>query len=90
MQSDDKLDFDNSKIPFVSYDVEFPENFTEEEVIYCISYLQGDETENPVYFNDEDDPVYAQSEIVFDDEDVNISLLERFNKMAVDTGQVKI
>ncbi len=74
------------KIPYITMELLFPEEFSEDKITYAISYLSGNETDNPVYFDGEDDPCMADSEIIFEEEQENEeSILERFNKMAVDS-----
>ena len=58
----------------------------EDKVTYAISYLSGNETDNPVYFEGEEEPCMADSEIIFEEpRESEESLLDRFNKMAVDS-----
>ena len=65
----------------------FKDDFPEEKVTYAISYLSGNETDNPVYFEGEEDPCMADSEIIFDEVEEDDSLLDRFNKMAVESSK---
>ena len=77
-------DLTMDRICYVSMELDFPDEMDDEKGIYVINYLCGEETENPVYFNETDDPVYAESDIIFDDDpDSGESLLDRFNKMAI-------
>lgn len=80
----DITNFNKDEIPYITMDINFTtdEDLTEEKMEYIASYLSGEETENPVYFNGEDPAVYAQSSIVLEDE--NESLLDRFNKMVLE------
>ena len=43
--------------------------FPEDKGTYAISYLSGNETDNPVYFEGEEEPCMADSEIIFDEEE---------------------
>ena len=75
-------------IPYVTMDLHFPEDLSEDKVTYAISYLSGNETDNPVYFEGEEEPCMADSEIVFDEpQETEESLLDRFNKMAVESNK---
>jgi len=76
-------DYCEDSIPYVTMNLVFKEDFPEEKVTYAISYLSGNETDNPVYFEGEEDPCMADSEIIFEEKEE--SLLERFNKMAVNS-----
>ena len=77
-------DLTMDRICHVTMELDFPDDMDDETGIYVINYLSGEETENPVYFNETDDPVYAGAEIIFDDDpDSGESLLERFNRMAI-------
>jgi len=69
-------------LPHVTMDLDFDDDLPEEKVTYAISYLSGNETDNPVYFEGDEEPSMADSEIIFEDNEEE-SLLERFNKMAV-------
>tara|TARA_R110002074_G_scaffold365617_2_gene539378 strand:+ start:17 stop:406 length:390 start_codon:yes stop_codon:yes gene_type:complete len=75
------------EIPHVTMDLVFKDDFPEEKVTYAISYLSGNETDNPVYFEGEEDPCMADSEIIFDEVEKDDSLLDRFNKMAVESSK---
>ena len=72
-------------IPYVVMDVNFSEGYelNEEKLEYVAAYLCGDETENPVYFEGEETPHFAGSEIVLEENNTE-SLLERFNMMVKD------
>ena len=80
-------DYVEDKIPYVTMNLVFPEDFSEDKITYAISYLSGNETDNPVYFEGEDEPCMADSEIIFDEPEENETLLERFNKMAVESQE---
>ena len=80
-------DFTTDRICHVSMEVDFPDDMDDEKVMYIFNYLSGEETENPVYFDGSDEPVMAYSEIMFDDPDSGESLLERFNRMAIQTSE---
>ena len=68
-------------------DLVFKDDLPEEKITYAISYLSGNETDNPVYFDGEEEPCMADSEIIFDKDEKDESLLERFNKMAVQSRE---
>ena len=72
-------------IPYIVMDINFSEGYkiNEEKSEYIAAYLCGDETENPVYFEGEEKPHFAESEIVLEENDRE-SLLERFNMMVND------
>lgn len=74
--------YSEKDIPYVTMDLEFGDDLPEEKVTFAISYLSGNETDNPVYFEGEEEPCMADSEIIFPEEEEE-SLLERFNKMAM-------
>ena len=81
------LEIDNfctDEICHITMDLYFKdeEEITEETMSYIGRYLSGEETENPVYFNQEDPPVNAESIIILEDE--SESLLDRFNKMVLE------
>ena len=77
--------FCNETIPYISMEINFPESYelTEEKLEHIAQYLCGDETENPVYFREEEEPHFTGSDIILKKEDT-ASLLERFNKMVID------
>ena len=72
-------------IPYIDMDVNFSDGYevNEEKLEYVAAYLCGDETENPVYFEGEENPHFAGSEIILE-ENNSESLLERFNMMVID------
>jgi hypothetical protein len=77
-------DLTTDNICYISMEVDFPDEMKDEKVLYIFDYLQGEYTENPVYFNETDEPVYAGAEIIFEnDPDSGESLLDRFNRMAI-------
>jgi hypothetical protein len=81
------LEIDNfctDEICHITMDLSFKdeEEITEEKMSYIGRYLSGEETDNPVYFNEEDPPVNAESIIILEDE--SESLLDRFNKMVLE------
>lgn len=69
-------------VPYVTMELVFDDSVPEERVSYAMSYLAGYETDNPVYFDEDEEPCMANSDVIFE-EDKNESLLERFNKMAM-------
>ena len=76
-------DYCEDDIPYVTMKLVFQDDFPEEKITYAISYLSGNETDNPVYFDEEEEPCMADSDIIF--EEKQESILDRFNKMAVDS-----
>lgn len=76
--------YSEENIPYVTMDLAYDDNISEDKMTYAMSYLSGNETDNPVYFDGEEEPCMADSEIIFED-DKEESLLERFNKMAVES-----
>ena len=77
--------YSEESIPYVTMDLEYNEDISEDKMNYALSYLSGNETDNPVYFEGEEEPCMADSEIIFDEEKEE-SLLERFNRMAVESN----
>lgn len=77
--------YSEESIPYVTMDLEYNEDISEDKMNYALSYLSGNETDNPVYFDEEEEPCMADSEIIFEEEKEE-SLLERFNKMAIESG----
>ena len=80
-------------IPFVTMEISFEddddEDVDEDRLQYIASYLSGEETENPVYFNNEGEPLYAKSTIVLE-ENKSESLMDRFNSMVDDLRNANI
>ena len=75
--------FDKTNAPFITMDID-PESIDEleeDEITYVADYLCGNETENPVYLN-ENECKHTCSEIVFDEK--NKTFLESFNNLAID------
>lgn len=72
-------DFDKSQSPYITMEVNYPDDIEieDEKVDYIARYLSGEETENPVYFTDEDFNEVG-STIILEEE----KTLDRFNKMA--------
>jgi hypothetical protein len=73
------INFDKSKSPYISMDIDLEEDLEEDKFIYIANYLSGNETENPVYFDDKE--FFTESEIILEE-----SVLDRFNKIFSDVG----
>ena len=88
-------DFDKTKKPYITMQVGYEEISSsdkmdeDEDEDYIGRYLCGEETENPVYFGDDEEAHYVGSTIILEEEKEekdNSSLLDRFNKLALDVG----
>lgn len=73
--------FDKSKSPYITMEIDIDENIDEEKLVYIASYLSGNETENPVYFTDEDCYLTGSNIVI---EKTNI--LDRYNQILSDIG----
>ena len=71
--------FNKEKMPYITMEVNYPDDLEieEDKVDYIARYLAGEETDNPVYFTD-DDVNEVGSTIILEEE----KTLDRFNKMA--------
>ena len=87
-------DFNKINKPYITMKVGYEEIFNpdkmdeDEDEGYIARYLSGEETENPVYFDEDEEPHYVGSTIILEEKEEKdtTSLLERFNKLAVDVG----
>lgn len=82
MKSLEITNFDQTKPPFITMDVNSAKELSEEDLTYIADYLSGNETENPVYIGEEE--FFTESSIILTDEEENF--IDRFNKIVLDIG----
>ena len=82
MKSLEITNFDKSKPPFITMEVNSTKDLKDEDLTYIADYLSGNETENPVYIDEEE--FSTESSIILSDREENF--IDRFNKIVLDIG----